>query len=112
MPGKIGAFPPRVLKFFRAPFALEGFSARTGVFLAAGRAFLTAVVAFFSACFLGARATFLAGLADFTLAVDALGRAAFFLCAFGLAGFFEAFFFGDLAIISVSPLVSRARAEA
>ena len=71
-----------------------------------------AIVAFFGVCFLGARAAFLAGLAVFARAFNALGREAFFFCAFGLAGFFEAFFFPELAIISVSPLVRRARAEA
>ena len=71
-----------------------------------------AVVLFFSGCFLGARAAFLAGLVFFARAFVALERAAFFACAFALADFFEAVFFGDLAIISVSPLVHRARAEA
>jgi hypothetical protein len=99
------------LKFFRAPFDLEGFSARPGVLLAA-EVFLTAVVVFFSTCLLGARAALLAGLAVFARALGALGRAVFFIGAFDLADFFEVFFFGDLAIISVSPLVRRARAEA
>jgi hypothetical protein len=65
------------------PFALEDFSAR-GFLMAAG--------------FFGAGTDFLAGWAVFARAVDALGCAAFFFCAIGFAGFFEAFFFGELAI--------------
>jgi hypothetical protein len=52
---------------------------------------------FFNACFFAGRTTFLAGLAVFACAV-ALGCEAFFFCAVGLTGFFEAFFFGELAI--------------
>jgi hypothetical protein len=49
----------------------------------------------------------LGALAVFTRVVDALGRAAFVV---GFAGFFELFFFGELAIISVSPwLAGRKR---
>jgi hypothetical protein len=47
---------------------------------------------------LGALAVFLGGLAVFARGFDALGREAFFTCAFGFAGFFETFFFGELAI--------------
>ena len=39
-------------------------------------------------------------LAVFARAAGAFDVAGFFLCAFGLTGFFEAFFFGELAIIS------------
>jgi hypothetical protein len=61
--------------------------------------------AFLATGFMGTRIAFFAGLALFA-------GEAFFFWAFGLAGFFEAFFFAGLAIISVSPLGSRARAEA
>ena len=89
MPAEIDAF---VLRFFRAPLVWEDFTARADVFLAEGEAF-------FGAGFFGARAAFLAGFAVFARAADALGRGAVFFCAFALAGFFEAFFFGELAII-------------
>src|SRR5436190_3305185 len=105
LPDRSGAFRPRALKLFPVPFDLEDFSAG---------AFLAAVVVFFSACFLDEWTAFLSGLALFAraCAFDALGCVFFFTCAFVLAGFFATFFFGDLAIISVSPLGRRARAEA
>jgi hypothetical protein len=90
---------------FRAPLGFDIFWARTGVFLTATEARLLA-------CAFGARAAFLGGFAVLARAASALGREAFFVCAFGFAGFFETFFLGELAIISVSPLVSRAQAEA
>ncbi|HWM26714.1 MAG TPA: hypothetical protein VNP98_17995 [Chthoniobacterales bacterium] len=74
-----------VLTFFREPLGSE--------------VFLAEADAFFSAGFWGARAAFLAGLAVLARAADALDCVAVFFCAFDLAGFFAAFFFGELAII-------------
>jgi hypothetical protein len=74
-----------VLAFFREPLDSE--------------VFLAEADAFFSAGFWGAREAFLAGLAVFARAADALDCAAVFFRAFGLAGFFGAFFFAELAII-------------
>ena len=64
---------------------MEGFSLRAGVFF-------VELEAFFCAWGLCEGAVFLTGFALFARAV-ALEGAAFFFCAFGLAGFFEAFFF-------------------
>ena len=94
-------------KFLRAPFALGVFPERAGDFFAAGAFFATAGD-FLAAGFLDELATFFAGLDDLARAFVAFGREDFFT----LPGFFELFFFGELAIFSGAPLVSRARAEA
>ena len=81
------------LKVLRAPFALGDFPARAGDFFTAAGAFL-------AAGFLAGLAVFFAGLDDLAFAFAGFGREDFF----ALAGFFELFFFGELAINSEAPL--------
>ena len=79
----------------RAPFALGDFPARAGDFFAAAGAFLTA-----GFLILAAVAAFFAGLDDLAGFFAAFGREDFF----ALAGVFELFFFGELAIFFGSTL--------
>ena len=93
-----------MLTCFPIPFGREDFSAGTffssTLFLSAGSFLDDESVAFF------------ADLIFFARAFGVLDRVAVFSFAFGLWDFVEAFFFGDFAINSLAPLVSRARAEA
>jgi hypothetical protein len=67
---------------------------------------------FFGAGFFARLAFFLAGFDGLACAFTVFGRDDFFADRLDLAGAFELFFFGELAIFSESPLVCRARAEA
>ncbi|PZR75924.1 MAG: hypothetical protein DLM73_03855 [Chthoniobacterales bacterium] len=73
------------------------FFAATGAFFAAAGAFFAAEGAFLTDGFFDGLAAFFAGLEDF--GVVFFRREDFLACAF-LAGFFELFFFGELAIFS------------
>ncbi|HEY2615492.1 MAG TPA: hypothetical protein VGI42_07255 [Chthoniobacterales bacterium] len=98
----VGLAPP---KLFRAPFDLGPFPERT-------EAFLPAVATLPRGCFLAARAVFPADFVLLASVVFAFARPVFFAGAFDFVGFFEAFFFLELAIFSVAPLVVPARGEA
>ncbi|HEX4641082.1 MAG TPA: hypothetical protein VH252_06830 [Chthoniobacterales bacterium] len=91
-------------KFFRAPLAFGDLPAWLATFFGALAAGFFATGFFATGLF--------AGFDTLARVFVTLGRAAFFAGALDFAGFFEFFFFAELAINWETPLVSRARAEA